>query len=272
MAMKLTFLGTGTSTGIPQMGCQCRTCTSADVHDKRLRTSAIIETAAGGHILLDCGPDFRQQMLRYCGEHPQPAVQTPHGEFRLPRIEGVLITHIHYDHVGGLDDVRPFAVHGPLAVYAEEECAAALRRQMPYCFAEHPYPGAPPIRLHTVVPHGEFMLAGERVVPLRVLHGEAPILGYRIGDIAYITDMKSMPDGELAYLAGVRLLVVNALRPTPHPTHQSLEEAVAFARKVGAPRTYFIHMGHSAPLHSEGPQVLPPDISFAYDGLTVELA
>lgn len=267
--MKLTFLGTGTSTGVPQAGCQCPVCTSADPRDRRLRTSALLESG-GRHLLIDCGPDFRQQMLDYLARHPQPAVDTPHGRFRLPRLDGVLLTHGHYDHTGGLDDLRPFCIHGPVDVFADPACAEGVRRQMPYCFAEHPYPGAPGLRLHTLEPHRPVEVAGLTVRPLTVLHGKMPILGFRIGPLAYITDMKSMPDTELPLLEGLRLLVVNALRPQPHPTHQTIEEACAFARLVRAPRTLLIHLGHKAPLHARSQAALPPGVSFAYDGLTVE--
>lgn len=268
--MQITFLGTGTSTGVPQMGCTCPVCTSADPHDNRLRTSALVETDCGDCLLIDCGPDFRTQMLAHCRRHPQPVRTGPIGDYSLPRLAAVLLTHEHYDHVGGLDDLRPFCSQGPVDIYAEQECADSVRGQMPYCFRENPYPGSPQIRLHTIVPHQELCLGGERVVPVRVMHGKSPILGFRIGNLAYITDMSMLPASELPLLEGVRLLVVNALRFEPHPTHQTIQEAVDFSRLLGNPPTYLIHLGHKAPLHAESRKALPVHVAFAYDGLTLD--
>jgi len=268
--MKITFLGTGTSTGVPQMGCVCPVCTSTDPRDNRLRTSALVETDDGKFLLIDCGPDFRTQMLSFCKRHPQTERECPFGLFRLPHLDAVLLTHEHYDHVGGLDDLRPFCAQGPVDIYAGHSCAEGVRRQMPYCFSEKPYPGSPQIRLHEVEQHQVLRLGGERVVPVRVMHGKAPILGFRIGRIAYITDMTAVPPSEMPLLQGVSLLVVNALRFEPHPTHQSIGEAVAFSRLLGAPPTYLIHLGHKAPLHARSREALPEHVSFAYDGLTLE--
>lgn len=250
--MTLTFLGTGTSTGVPQVGCQCSVCRSADSRDKRLRTSLLLE-AEGSRILFDCGPDFRQQMLG----------------FPFAPLDAVFLTHEHYDHTGGIDDLRPFGAFGDVHVYAAPDCAAHLEERLPYCFAEHKYPGVPRICLHRLRPHVPVSVGKLRVVPFRVMHGRLPILAFRVGSLAYITDMKTFPEEEAPYLEGIDLLVVNALRHTSHNTHQSIEDAVAFARRTGARRTYLIHMGHNAGLHSESPRFLPPGISFAYDGLTV---
>lgn len=253
--MKLTFLGTGTSVGVPTIGCECEVCKSSDPHDKRLRCSAMLETD-NTRILIDCGPDFRQQMLRQ--------------KFRC--IDAVLLTHIHYDHVGGIDDLRPFCRFGDVDVYADHTTARGLMHTVPYCFAEHLYPGAPRISLHTIEPHAPLHVGDFDILPVQVLHGKMPILGYRFGSFMYITDMKTVPEGEFKYFCGVKTLVVNALRFAPeHHSHQCVDDAIAFARRIGAEKTFFTHMCHDIGLHREVNNVLPSDIQLAYDGQIVNL-
>lgn len=258
--MKVTILGSGTSTGVPHIGCTCKVCTSSDPRDKRLRCSGMVEVD-GVRILIDCGPDFREQMLRL-------------DDFRS--IDGVLITHEHYDHVGGLDDLRPFCVFHDVPVYAEAYTGDRLRQRIPYCFVEHLYPGVPRIPLRVVEDGVPFRVKGANgreveIVPFRVMHGKLPIMAYRIGKMAWITDMTVIPEASYAYLEGLDCLVMNALRIDPHPTHQSLAEAMEQAKRIGAGETYFIHASHQIGLHAEVEAELPPHMHLAYDGLEVGL-
>lgn len=252
--MKLTFLGTSTSVGVPLLGCGCEVCQSKDPRDFRLRCSALLETD-GRKILIDCGPDFRMQALRHSITHA----------------DAVLLTHEHYDHVGGLDDVRPL---GNTDIFAEERVLGAVRRVMPYCFGENRYPGSPVITLHEARP-GEMLSLSDggsplSILPLRVMHNKLPILGYRIGDFAYITDASSLPEETIDALKGVRLLVLNALQLPAHPAHFSLGESVEIAKTVGAEQTFFTHFSHKIGLHALTDASLPEGMHLAYDNLTVE--
>ena len=251
--MKLTFLGTGTSCGVPVIGCQCEVCQSTDPKDQRTRCSVLVETEST-RLLIDCGPDFRQQIL------PQP--------FR--KIDGILITHSHYDHMGGMDDIRPYCQFGEMNVYADPIARKAMLEMLPYCFVEHRYPGVPAIGLHEIHAHEPLQIGDFDIMPIEVMHGKLPILGYRIGKLAYITDMKTIDEGEYPYLEGTELLVVNALRfDKPHHSHQLVDDAIKFARRVGARQTLLIHVCHDIGLHEKVNAMLPEDIQLAYDGQEV---
>lgn len=253
--MKLTFLGTGTSCGVPVIGCQCEVCQSADPHDQRTRCSVLVETDET-RLLIDCGPDFRQQIL------PMP--------FR--KIDGILITHSHYDHVGGMDDIRPYCQFGEINVYADPIARKGMLEMLPYCFAENRYPGVPAIGLHEIHKHAPFRIGDLDIMPIEVMHGKLPILGYRIGKLAYITDMKTIEESEYPYLEGTELLVVNALRFTkPHHSHQLVDDALAFAHRVGAKQTLLIHVCHDIGLHESVNRLLPEGVQLAYDGQEVIL-
>ncbi len=253
--MKLTFLGTGTSCGVPVIGCQCDVCQSTDPRDKRTRCSVLVESDTT-RLLIDCGPDFRTQIL------PQP--------FR--KIDGILITHSHYDHMGGMDDIRPYCQFGEINVYADPLAKQSMLQMLPYCFAEHRYPGVPAIGLHEIYPHESLHIGDFEIIPIQVMHGKLPILGYRIGKLTYITDMKTIADSELSYLAGTELLVVNALRfDKPHHSHQLVDDAIAFARRVGAKQTLLIHVCHDIGRHEQVNAILPDGIDLAYDGQVVTI-
>lgn len=253
--MRLRFLGTGTSTGVPVIGCKCEVCQSKDVRDHRLRTSALLETSTT-RLLIDCGPDTRSQLLN-----------VPFG-----KIDGVLLTHEHYDHVGGIDDLRPFFyAFGDLDVYANRKTLDALRHNFPYCFVSHLYPGVPKFNLHAIAKHQQFEIGDVSIMPIEVMHGDLPILGYRFGSLAYITDMKTIDKENLAYLKGVKTLVVNALRwEDHHHSHMLVEDAIEFSRNVGALRTYFVHVTHKIGLHDEASKRLPEGFYIAYDGEEIE--
>lgn len=255
--MKVTFLGTGTSCGVPFIACHCPTCSSQDPKDHRLRTSIMIEEG-DTHILMDCGPDFRQQMLRIGFEH---------------KIDAVFISHEHYDHVGGIDDLRPLSNIHDVPLYADSFCAQHLRERMPYCLLKHDYPGIPQLRLNEMQPHETITVNDIPVTSFTVMHGQLPILGFRIGDLAYITDMTEMNESEIPYLNGVKILIINALRRTkPHRTHQTLEHALEFRNQyLGNIPTYIIHISHDMGLHADVEAEMPENCHLAYDNLILEL-
>ncbi len=252
--LRLTFLGTGTSTGVPEVGCTCPVCLSTDPHDKRLRCSLLVESGTD-RILIDCGPDFRQQML------PLP----------FGPLHGVLITHEHYDHVGGIDDLRPFCRFGDIPLYGEESVTEAIRQRIPYCFSPQKYPGVPEISLQDIEPFQPFRIGSTEILPIRLLHGTLPIVGYRIGRMAYLTDLLTLPAESYEALQGVDCLIMNALRTQPHVSHQSLSQALENVRRIQPAQSYFIHMSHGIGLHADVQQNLPAKVYLAYDGLQIQV-
>lgn len=259
--MRVTLLGTGTSTGVPVIGCDCRVCRSDDQRDQRLRCAAHVETD-GLSLLIDAGPDLRQQVMRA----------------GLSRVDAVLVTHHHFDHVAGLDDLRPFLFdrQGTIPCFTGGETADVLERMYPYAFGPTDYPGAPDLDLVRVhdAPFDVQQRGGNASVavqPVPVFHGDLPILGYRIGRFAYLTDTSRIPEASFDLLQGLDVLVLSALRPFPHPTHMTFEEATAVARRIGARQTYFIHLSHNA-LHAEVDAALPEGINVGFDGLVFEAA
>lgn len=253
--MKVTFLGTGTSQGVPIITCTCSVCSSTDPRDNRLRASVLIETEHT-NIVLDTGPDFRQQMLRE----------------KVQKVDAILFTHGHKDHTAGFDDIRGFnwKTKEAMEVYANEEVEIVLKRDFHYAFAEHKYPGVPNLNLN-VIQNKNFMIRDVAITPIEVLHYKLPVFGYRIDDFSYITDANFISDSEKEKLKGSKVLVLNALRKSEHISHFTLDQAVAIAREIGAEQTYLIHMSHQMGLHAEVDSELPEGINLAYDGLAVTL-
>ena len=253
--MKLRFLGTGTSTGVPEIGCKCEVCTSTDPRDRRLRCSALLQTDKA-NLLIDCGPDFREQMLTA----------------DVKKIDALLLTHKHYDHIIGIDDLRPYTRDKELPIYADRETEMQIRSFFPYCFGKFKYPGVANIGIHTIDHRSNLDVCGLEIVPVRVFHGMFPITAYRIGKLAYITDMSYIEPGELEKLKGVEVLVINALRfSKPHKTHHTVLEALAVVDYLKPRETYFTHMMHHIGLHAKIEKCLPDNVYLAYDGLEIEI-
>lgn len=252
--MKITFLGTGTSQGVPVIACDCAVCLSEDPRDKRLRTSLLLET--GKTVLLfDAGPDFRQQMLR---EH-------------VKKLDAIILTHEHKDHIAGMDDVRAFNYksQGAIDIYAEERVQEAIKIEFAYVFSEKKYPGIPQMRLN-LIPDYNFKIKGVGILPVRIHHMNLEIYGFRIGNFAYITDASYIPEESKEKLIGVKYLVINALRKQKHISHFCLKEAVDFIREISPKRAFITHISHQMGLYEHIEKELSPGIMLAYDGLSIK--
>jgi len=251
----ITFLGTGTSQGVPVIACNCEVCTSADKRDKRLRSSIMIEDK-GKVIVIDSGPDFSYQMLRANVQH----------------LDAIVFTHEHKDHIAGLDDIRAFNYRqqGPIEVYADLRVQEALKREFFYIFADIKYPGVPELNLHTIALK-PFSIGQTAFTPIEVMHYKLPVLGFRINDFTYITDAKTVSEAEKAKIKGTKTLVINALQKQSHISHFTLDEAIAFAEEIGAGKTYFTHISHRLGTHHAISHTLPSNIELAYDELTIKL-
>ena len=254
--MKITFLGTGTSQGVPVIGCGCAVCESLDSKDKRLRTSALIQVD-DKNILIDIGPDFREQMLRSSVRH----------------LDAILITHAHRDHVAGIDDIRPFNYYqkAPIDIYARDNAIVAIRRDYSYIFEKHIYPGLPEANLVEVSGKASFDVDNINIMPIEVMHKDLPILGYRIGDLTYITDANYISDQELEKLKDTKVLVINALRIETHFSHFSLSQALQIVDCIKPERAYLTHMSHEMGFYNEVSRSLPQNVFLAYDGLEIEV-
>lgn len=253
--VRLTFLGTGTSQGVPVVGCSCAVCKSADPRDQRLRTSALLKVE-GKQLLIDAGPDLRQQLLRAEVDH----------------IDAVLLTHEHMDHIGGIDDLRAlnYRMKRPMDLHASKQTLDALKRMYAYAFAEDRYPGVPDLRLHPIADR-VFEAADVAIEAVEVMHYRMPVLGFRIGGLAYITDAKTIADEEVERLRGVHTLVLNALRIEEHISHFNLKEALAMVERIAPQRAYFTHISHLLGNHAEVSEKLPAGVELSYDGLVVEV-
>lgn len=253
-SLTVEILGSGTSKGVPEIGCHCRVCRSDDSHDKRLRASVLIKTH-GLKLMIDASPDFRQQALRA----------------GIDELDAVLITHIHYDHVGGIDDLRPFCIDGDIDIYAQPSVNNKLRSNLDYCFREHKYPGVPSFRLKDINDE-PFYISGLKVIPISVNHGKLPIYGYRIGSFAYITDASYISEESMELLKGLDLLIINGLRHKPHFAHFTVEEALKIIDELKPRQAYITHICHDMGLHAEEDAKLPDNVGLAYDGLVASIS
>ena len=249
--MEILFLGTGTSTGVPSICCQCDVCTSSDSRDKRLRSSILLSDK-GRNILIDCGPDFRQQALTH----------------HICSLDAILLTHEHYDHVSGLDDVRAF---NTMNIYAEDRVSAIIQRNLHYSFAANKYPGVPDFKMHTINEFDIFQASDLSFIPIRVMHAQLPVLGFRIGNMAYLTDLKTIPPESISFLQGLEVLILGTLRYKPHFSHLNVEEALQIVRTLAPKQTYFTHIGHDMGKHADVEKQLPAHVALAYDGLQLSI-
>lgn len=259
--MEIEFLGTGTSQGVPMVACTCAVCTSPDPMDQRLRSSALVRyrpaNAPQVQLLIDAGPDMRQQMLRA----------------DVRSLDAVLLTHEHMDHVSGIDDLRGFnfAQQRPMDVYANMDTLGAVRRVFHYAFTQHKYPGVPELELHALTAGVPLQVAGVPVLPVEVMHYHMPVLAFRIGGLAYVTDAKTIHAEQRKLLYGADVLVLNALRRTPHVAHFDLAEALTMIQELRPRQAYLTHMSHLMGRHAEVQAELPQGVSLAHDGLKVEV-
>jgi len=253
--VKITFLGTGTSQGVPVIACNCIICQSEDRRDKRLRTSLLVE-AEDQNIVIDAGPDFRQQMLRA----------------EVKQLDSILLTHEHKDHIGGMDDVRAFNYINkkPIDIYSDERVQRAVMREYPYVFSEHKYPGVPQMNLITI-DDKPFQIGNLHIIPVKVHHYRLPVYGFRINDFAYITDANYISEENKGKLTGVKYMVINALRKEKHLSHFNLSEALDLINEISPRKGYITHISHQMGLHSEVLQELPANVELAYDGLVVDI-
>ncbi|WP_235855394.1 MBL fold metallo-hydrolase [Flagellimonas pelagia] len=254
--MTITFLGTGTSQGIPVIGSNHPVCLSKDPKDKRLRVSVLVSWD-DYNFVVDCGPDFRQQMLL----HP------------IEKLDGILFTHEHADHTAGIDDIRPFFFRqGDIPIYAHQRVINSLKRRFDYIFAdENRYPGAPAVEVFEVTKDKPIPLGGLNIIPIEAYHNRLQVFGYRFGEFVYLTDIKKVEEEEIKKIKGAKVLVVNALREEPHHSHFNLEEALEFAEIAGADETYFTHISHLLGFHEEVEKRLPPNVHLAYDNLQLKI-
>ncbi len=253
--MKITFLGTGTSQGIPIIGCMCNVCQSKDLKDNRLRSSIWVE-ADDQSIVIDTGPDFRQQMLRV----------------DIKRLDAVVFTHSHKDHINGFDDIRAFNYiqKGPIDVYLEEDVMTAIRRDYFYMFEEFKYPGIPEAEFH-IIQNKPFKIGDLEMEPIRVYHYKMPVLGFRIKKFTYITDANKISEEEIEKMKGTEVLVLNALRNEKHISHFSLEEALEMVKRINPKKAYLTHISHQLGNHKQVNEGLPPNVELAWDGLELNL-
>lgn len=251
--MKITILGSGTSQGVPVIGCTCEVCRSLDFRDKRLRSSIHVEVD-GTSIVIDSGPDFRQQMLRE----------------KISSLDALIFTHEHKDHTAGMDDIRSFNFmqQRDMPVYGRPQVIEQLKQEFSYVFAESKYPGVPRVDVK-LLKNEPFKVGQVEIRPIEIMHYKLPIYGFRVKDFTYITDMKTISDEEKKKLAGTKILILNALQKSPHISHLTLEEAIVFAQEIGADHTYFTHLSHKMGRHKDVTPLLPDNISIAFDGLQI---